>query len=348
MKKNNKQSLYETIQQMPMAGNMPINGQAMLPDGKTSVIPAPVEFQPNVVNRTQLPTQAAAAASMAAASGRFSGPTTSTESEEEDVDHENDETDEEEDKEHMEESTKQQFRDAIISLLGEENVSADLVDSLEAVFEAAVQDRVEKNVSIVLEEVDETVKNYLSNVTNNLVEKVDDYLEYVVEEWMTDNAVAVEQGIKTQIAENFIGGLKNLFENHYIDVPAEKYNVLDELYAQNKELQVALNQSINENINLKKEVSLTECAGVFVAETRDLADTQIAKLQSLMENVSFNSVDEYRNKLTSIKNNYLTSARPAAPRKVITEEQTFSKVNEVPGTLVENYVSALGRLNKKV
>jgi hypothetical protein len=348
MKKNNKQSLYETIQQMPMAGNMPINGQAMLPDGKTSVIPAAIEFQPNVVNRTHLPTQAAAAASMAAASGRFSNPASSTESEEENMDHENDETDEEENKEHMEESTKQQFRDAIISLLGEENVSADLVDSLEAVFEAAVQDRVEKNVSIVLEEVDETVKNYLSNVTNNLVEKVDDYLEYVVEEWMTDNAVAVEQGIKTQIAENFIGGLKNLFENHYIDVPTEKYNVLDELYAQNKELQVALNQSINENINLKKEVSLTECAGVFVAETRDLADTQIAKLQSLMENVSFNSVDEYRNKLTSIKNNYLTSARPAAPRKVITEEQTFSKVNEVPGTLVEGYISALGRLNKKV
>ena len=348
MKKNNKQSLYETIQQMPMAGNMPINGQAMLPDGKTSVIPAAIEFQPNVVNRTHLPTQAAAAASMAAASGRFSGPSTSTESEEEDVDHENDETDEEENKEHMEESTKQKFRDAIISLLGEENVSADLVDSLEAVFEAAVQDRVERNVSVILEEVDDNVKNYLSNVTNNLVEKVDDYLEYVVEEWMTDNAVAVEQGIKTQIAENFIGGLKNLFENHYINVPSEKYNVLDELYAQNKELQVALNQSINENINLKKEVSLTECAGVFVAETRDLADTQIAKLQSLMENVSFNSVDEYRNKLTSIKNNYLTSARPAAPRKVITEEQTFSKVNEVPGTLVENYVSALGRLNKKV
>lgn len=348
MKKNNKKSLYETIQQMPMAGNMPINGQSMLPDGKTSMIPAPVEFQPNLTARTSLPTPAAAAASMAAASGQGQYAAPMSSSEEEDVDHESEESDEEEKKEHMEENAKQQFRDAIVSLLGEDSVSADLVDSLEAIFEAAVQDRVERNVSVVLEEVDENVKNYLSNVTNNLVEKVDDYLEYVVEEWMTDNAVAVEQGIKTQIAENFIGGLKNLFENHYIDVPAEKYNVLDELYAQNKELQAALNQSINENINLKKEVSLTECAGVFVAETRDLADTQIAKLQSLMENVSFNSVDEYRNKLTSIKNNYLTSARPAAPRKVITEEQTFSKVNEVPGTLVEGYISALGRLNKKV
>jgi hypothetical protein len=358
MKKNNKQSLYETIQQMPMAGgpqaqqmgggmqmapNAPINGVSYTPDGRGDMIPAPIDYQAMNRARSQTPINMAASMSQMSANAG-----TAPVDEEEPV--EDQEEEEEGEEEEVEEAFKAKFKNSIMNLLGESNVSYELVEQLEAVFEAAVQDRVERNVSVVLEEVDANVKNYLSNVTNNLVEKVDDYLEYVVEEWMTDNAVAVEQGIKTQIAENFIGGLKNLFENHYIDVPAEKYNVLDELYAQNKELQGALNQSINENINLKKEVSLTECAGVFVAETRDLADTQIAKLQSLMENVSFNSVDEYRNKLTSIKNNYLTSARPAAlrPRKIITEEQTFSRVNEVPGTLVENYVSALGRLNKKV
>lgn len=351
MKKNNKKSLYETIQQMPMAGGMqmapnaPINGVSYTPDGKGDMIPAPIDYQAMNRARSQTPINIAASMSQMAANAG-----TAPVDEEEPVEDQEEETEEEteEEVEEVEEAFKAQFKNSIMNLLGESNVSFELVEQLEAVFEAAVQDRVERNVSVVLEEVDANVKNYLSNVTSNLVEKVDDYLEYVVEEWMTDNAVAVEQGIKTQIAENFIGGLKNLFENHYIDVPTEKYNVLDELYAQNKDLQAALNQSINENINLKKEVSLTECAGVFVAETRDLADTQIARLQSLMENVSFNSVDEYRNKLTSIKNNYLTSPRPAAPRKVITEEQTFSKVNEVPGTLVEGYVSALGRLNKKV
>jgi hypothetical protein len=361
MKKNNKKSLYETIQQMPMAGgpqaqqmgggmqmapNAPINGVSYTPDGKGDMIPAPIDYQ--AMNRARSQTPINMAASMSQMSANAGTAPVDEEEPVEDQEEEEVEEGEEEEVEEVEEAFKAKFKNSIMNLLGESNVSSELVEQLEAVFEAAVQDRVERNVSVVLEEVDANVKNYLSNVTNNLVEKVDDYLEYVVEEWMTDNAVAVEQGIKTQIAENFIGGLKNLFENHYIDVPAEKYNVLDELYAQNKELQVALNQSINENINLKKEVSLTECAGVFVAETRDLADTQIAKLQSLMENVSFNSVDEYRNKLTSIKNNYLTSARPAAPKKVITEEQTFSRVNEVPGTLVENYVSALGRLNKKV
>ena len=164
---------------------------------------------------------------------------------------------------------------------------------------------------------------------------------------MTENAVAVEQGIKTQIAENFIGGLKNLFENHYIDVPAEKYNVLDEIYAQNRQLEATLNQAINENINLRKEVSLTECAGIFVAETRDLADTQVAKLQNLMENVQFGTPEEYREKLVAIKENYMTGSKPA-PARVVDPVDTFANPVSVPTTLVEGYATALGRMNKKV
>jgi hypothetical protein len=240
-----------------------------------------------------------------------------------------------------------EFRNALVSLLGEEVASEELVEKLEAIFEAAVNDRVEKTVTKIVEGVDGNVKDYLENVTESLVEKVDDYLDYVVEEWMTENAVAVEQGIKTQIAENFIGGLKNLFENHYIDVPNEKYNVLDELYAQNRELENKLNESVNININLKKQVDLTECAGIFVAETRDLADTQVAKLQSLMENVSFTNSDEYRNKLVAIKENYLNKAN-VAPARTIEPEQTFAAVKTAPTTLVEGYVGALGRLHKKV
>jgi len=213
--------------------------------------------------------------------------------------------------------------------------------------EAAVTDRVEIKVAKILENVDGNVKNYLDNVTESLVEKVDDYLDYVVEEWMTDNAVAVEQGVKTQIAENFISGLKNLFENHYIDVPAEKYNVLDELYASNRELETKLNEAVKYNMNLKKEVSLTECAGIFVAETRELADTQIVKLQNLMENVAFTSPEEYREKLVAIRENYLTRSRPISSRS-IEPEQTFVPVKQTSTNLVENYAGALGRLNKKV
>jgi hypothetical protein len=247
--------------------------------------------------------------------------------------------------EEMHEEAKIEFRNALISLLGE-NVDASLVNKLEAIFEAAVSDRVEKVVSQIVENVDGNVKTYLDDITESLVGKVDDYLDYVVEEWMTDNSVAIEQGIKTQIAENFISGLKNLFENHYIDVPAEKYNVLDELYASNRELEEKLNEAYNYNINLRKEVSLTECAGIFVAETKDLADTQVAKLQGLMENVSFESPEEYREKLVAIRENYLNT-RPA-PARTIEPEQTFAPVRTASTNLVENYVGALGRLNKKL
>ena len=356
MKKNNKKSLQETIQSMgqqpqmgmqPQTGMQPQMGMPTMPGGPangisyvgngiTDMIPSPIDT--NMMNRatSQVPVRGAVDARSAYSSGFNSGsqmpPEEEEEENEEEMESEEDMDSEEEEGSDMSESYKSQFRDAIVNLLGDSNVSSNLVEQLEAVFEAAVQDRVEKNVSVILEEVDQNVKAYLSNVTNNLVEKVDDYLEYVVEEWMVDNTVAVEQGIKTQIAENFITGLKNLFENHYIDVPAEKYNVLDELYSQNKGLQEQLNQTINDNINLKKEVSLTECAGIFVAETRDLADTQVARLQSLMENVSFAGIDEYRNKLCAIKDSYLNNARQYSAPRIMHEEQTFSKVKEVPTT----------------
>ena len=253
---------------------------------------------------------------------------------------------EDDDTEETNEEAKADFRNALVSLLGED-VSPSLVNQLEGIFEAVVADRVEKNVAVIVEKVDSNVKSYLENVTESLVEKVDDYLDYVVEEWMTENAVAVEQGVKTQIAENFISGLKNLFENHYIDVPAEKYNVLDELYSHNMELANRLNESMKVNMDLKKEVSLTECAGIFVAESRDLADTQVAKLQNLMESINFNTPEEYREKLVAIRENYLTRNRPA-PTHYSAPEQTFSPVHNTPTTLVESYVGALGRLNKRV
>jgi hypothetical protein len=241
----------------------------------------------------------------------------------------------------------------LVELLGEEAAESTLATQLEAIFEAAVQEKVTAEVSKTVVSLDEGVKNYLENVTNNLVEKVDDYLDYVVEEWMQENAVAVEQGIKTQIAENFITGLKNLFENHYIDVPAEKYNALDELYSHNVELADHLNKALNENINIRKEMALTECAGIFVAETKDLADTQVAKLQSLMENVAFATPEEYHEKLVTIKENYLNSSQPVArPTRVvqqqINEEMTFSPVIPSENSTVENYASVIGKLNKKL
>lgn len=324
---------------------MPANGFAYTPDGKLEIVPQPIVTANNYA-KAQVPTPAAA---MAGAFPPNMAAPVSTENTE--ADEMEDETEEEEDTDvtEVDEAATAQFKNALISLLGE-NVSDQTISQLEGIFEAAVNDRVTNQVNGIVSQLDENVQSYLNDVTNGLVEKVDDYLDYVVEEWMQENTIAVEQGIKTQIAENFINGLKNLFENHYIDVPSEKYNVLDELYAQNRELETALNHSIHENMDIKKDLMLNECATIFVAETRDLADTQIAKLQSLMENVSFASPAEYQNKLSAIKANYLNSqsnfVRPVA--QPINEEMTFSPVKNVENTTVDNYVSAIAKLNKKI
>lgn len=350
--KRTKNTINEQMQQgMGMA--MPANGVAYTPDGKGNMIPSPVVTANNYA-KAQVPTTMAA---MAGGMGPMGGapaaaPAPTQQEPEEEPMEEEEEEEEEEGPEETSEATIH-FRNALVELLGEEAAQSNLVTQLEAIFEAAVQEKVNSEVSKTIVSLDEGVKNYLENVTSNLVEKVDDYLDYVVEEWMQENAVAVEQGIKTQIAENFISGLKNLFENHYIDVPADKYNAIDELYSHNVELSDTLNKAINENINLRKEMSLTECAGIFVAETKDLADTQVAKLQSLMENVAFGSPEEYREKLVTIKENYLNASqfvsRPArsAPQQ-INEEMTFSPVSKSENSTVESYASVIGKLNKKL
>jgi hypothetical protein len=344
MKNKSKKTISEATAQA-MAGYPLSNGAGDMDwTGKPSIIQQPIVSAPPTVVTGQGNPAYPAATPVSMLAGKVGAQQASASSPSEEDEEETEEGGMNEPVE-TSESVKVNLRNALVSILGED-VSPSLINQLEAVFEAAVTERVEKNVASIVENVDGNVKNYLDNVTETLVEKVDDYLDYVVEEWMTENAVAVEQGIKTQIAENFIGGLKNLFENHYIDVPAEKYNVLDELYASNRELETKLNEAVKYNMDLKKEISLTECAGIFVAETRDLADTQISKLQNLMENVAFTSPDEYREKLVAIRENYLRN-RPA-PARTIEPEQTFSPVKQAPTTLVENYVGALGRLNKRV
>lgn len=348
MKNKKKINLAEAATQV-MGGMITPMDATGKPDmdglGKSSMLPgAQVSGIPAVMSGMGQPGVPVVPGAMMAAAGQgMAAPAPANKSSNEsDESEESEETEEESTQEEVEEA----FRHALSEILGE-NVDPSLVSKIEAIFEAAVTDRVERQVAEIITQLDEGAKNYLGTVTESLVEKVDDYLDYVVEEWVKDNAIAVEQGIKTQIAENFITGLKNLFENHYIDVPAEKYNVLDDLYAQNRQLQENLNQAVNGMIELRKQVALTECAGIFVAETKDLADTQVNKLQSLMENVNFTTPEEYREKLVAIKENYMK--RPVSvPARVADPVDTFAKAPVVPTTLVEGYVSALGRINKKV
>jgi hypothetical protein len=254
--------------------------------------------------------------------------------------HDEEETEEEDMKEAVE------FENSLRSLLADVNLSEEFFIQVRTLFEAAVDQKLKAIAEEIAPALQEQFEGKLGEITVNLTEKIDDYLDYVVEEWMQDNKLAVETGIKSTLSENFILGLKKLFEMHYVDVPAEKYNVLDGLYEQTSNLQNDLNTIIHENMDLKKQLLISECAGIFINETKDLADTQVEKLASLIENIDFSSIDEYKTKLSTLKEHYLGS-RVAIP-EMPAPELTFSKVPSVPTTLVENYAMTLNRLAKKV
>jgi uncharacterized protein (DUF1697 family) len=142
-----------------------------------------------------------------------------------------------------------------------------------------------------------------------MVEKVDSYLNYVVEEWMKENELAVERGIRTEIAEDFITGLKSLFKEHYIDVPEEKYNVLDDLTNQTKDLEAKLNEQIEKNVNLTKEVSEFSKKQAIDEVTADLAETEKEKFVSMAENVEYDSAEKFKEKLETIKESYFPKSK---------------------------------------
>ena len=252
--------------------------------------------------------------------------------------------DEEDEMEDMKEAIA--FEASLRSLLSEVNVSEDFFVQAKTLFEAAVDTKLKAVAEEIAPALQEQFESKVGEITVALTEKIDDYLDYVVEEWMQENRLSVENGIKSTLAENFILGLKKLFEMHYVDVPAEKYNVLDGLYEQSNQLQTDLNAVIHDNMKLKKDLLIAECAGIFVNETKDLADTQTEKLASLIENIEFGSVDEYKTKLLTLKEHYLGQrvVIPEAPAPEI----TFSSVPSAPTTLVESYASTLNRLAKKL
>jgi hypothetical protein len=162
-----------------------------------------------------------------------------------------------------------------------------------------------------------------------MVEKVDSYLNYVVEEWMKENELAVERGIRTEIAEDFITGLKGLFKEHYIDVPEEKYNVLDDLTGQVKDLESKLNEQIEKNVNLSKDVSESKRASLVISVSEDLADTEKEKFASMAENVEFDSAEKFQEKLETIKESYF-------PKTKIEEATSADEVDSVATNLPVN------------
>jgi hypothetical protein len=213
------------------------------------------------------------------------------------------------------------------------DLSEDFKDKAATIFETAVKTRIKEQSAILEAQFEEKLASETETVKEAMVEKVDSYLNYVVEEWMKENELAVERGIRTEIAEDFITGLKGLFKEHYIDVPEEKYNVLDDLTGQVKDLESKLNEQIEKNVNLSKDVSESKRKSLVISVSEDLADTEKEKFASMAENVEYDSAEKFQEKLETIKESYF-------PKTKIEEATSNDEVDSVAANLpVDNGTS---------
>ena len=207
-----------------------------------------------------------------------------------------------EEKEDKKEIDVKEHVDALVA--GEDSLSEEFKTKAATVFEAAIKSKVKEIAEEMQADYDKKLTEETSKSKDELVEKVDSYLAYVVEEWMKENELALERGIKGEIAEDFISGLKKLFEDHYIDVPDEKYNVLEDQSSKIEELNKKLNESIEKNVELSKENGEHKRQDIIDEASKELADTQKEKFNKLAEEVEYSNEEDFKTKVATIKESY--------------------------------------------
>ena len=207
-----------------------------------------------------------------------------------------------EEKEDKKEIDVKEHVDALVA--GDDSLSEEFKQKAATVFEAAIKSKVKEIAEEMQADYDKKLTEETSKSKDELVEKVDSYLAYVVEEWMKENELALERGIKGEIAEDFIGGLKKLFEDHYIDVPDEKYNVLEDQSSKIEELEKKLNESIEKNVELSKENGNFKRQDIIDEASKDLAETQKEKFNKLAEEIDYKNEEDFKTKVSTVKESY--------------------------------------------
>ena len=220
---------------------------------------------------------------------------------------------------------KAKMKEDMDALLSGENLSEEFVQKASTIFEAAVIARAEEVIADVETELMEQFEAAVEEIKEDLAAKVDDYLNYMVEEWIKDNEIAIEKGLRAEIVEDFIGGLRDLFVEHYIDIPADKVDVVEELTTKVEELEAALNEQINHGVELSKELTEQKKIEAIYTACEGLTQTQVEKLKSLAEGVDFTTEDEFVTKLGTLKESYFKAdvkvADNSALDEVLVEEE---------------------------
>ena len=229
------------------------------------------------------------------------------------------------------------------ALLGGEELSEEFKEKAKVVFEAALNSKITEIQEALEVQYAEKLAEEKEGLKEALTERVDAYLEYVCEEWMVENQLAVEAGLKTEMTESFLGGMKSLFEEHYVTIPEEKYDVLESMVEKLDEMETKLNEQIDKNIHLNKRLAESTAYSILDEISEGLAQTQKEKLASLAESVEFESEEEYREKLETLKESYFARTTPATKAAA---PQTLSEgvdTTDAPvSTGMESYMRALG------
>ena len=235
---------------------------------------------------------------------------------------EEDEEENEEDEED-EEEMKEEFdvEEDVNALLYGEELSEEFQEKARMIFESALRSKVNEIRESLEVQYEEKLVEEVQAIAEELEERVDSYLEYVSEEWVNENALAIETGLKEELTESFIGGLKQLFEEHYVEIPEDKYDVLESMVQKLDDMETKLNEQIERNIQLNKRLSESVADRIFDEISEGLATTQKEKLASLAESVEFESEVEYREKLETLKESYFPSrvVAPSATTETLSE-----------------------------
>ena len=248
-----------------------------------------------------------------------------------------------------EETTQEEYNveEDVNALLGGEELSEEFREKAKVIFEAALNSKVKEIQEALEVQYAEKLAEEKEGLKDVLTERVDAYLEYVCEEWMTENELAIDHGLKTEMTESFLEGMKGLFEEHYVTIPEDKYDVLESMVEKLDEMETKLNEQIDKNIDLNKRLAESTADSILDQISEGLAVTQKEKLASLAESVEFESETEYREKLETLKESYFSSNTPA-PK--VAQQQTLSEgvdTTEAPVTgSMDAYLRSLGAFKK--
>ena len=257
------------------------------------------------------------------------------------------ETTEEEVVEEAEEEIAINVEDDINALIAGEELSEEFQEKAKTIFETAIKTRLSEIKEELKGQYEATLTEEVNIIREELTERTDAYLEYVAQEWLEDNQLAVEHGLKNEMTESFLTGMKSLFEDHYVTIPEDKYDVLNSMVEKLDEMEDKLNEQINKNVALTKRLSESTADVIFADVAEGLALSQKDKLTSLAENVEFDSEESYREKLVTLRESYFPSNASAPKDKSENlSEGTASEPQKQVSGMMEAYMQSLGRMSK--